>query len=105
MVELTDAEAKRIIVAVEKVQVKHMDGSDITGEKLGRFANELEGRLNDLGFAVTVDVTPLWSGQPPTVRIDRRIDGPDSLGTEHKMYDVRKRVERNEDVPEIEGHV
>lgn len=105
MVELTDAEAKRIIAAVEKTQVKHMDGSDITAEKLGRLANELEGRLNDLGFACTVDVTPLWAGAPVTVRIDRRIDGSDPLGVEQKIYEVRKRVERNDPVPEIEGHV
>lgn len=105
MVELTDAEAKRIIAAVEKVQTKHMDGSEITGDKLGRLANELEGRLNDLGFACTIDVTPLWGAQPPTVRIDGRIDGDKSLGVEQKMYEVRKRVEKNEPAPEIEGHV
>jgi len=105
MVELTDSDAKRIITAVEKVQQKHMDGSDITGEKLGRLANELEGRLNDLGYLVTVDVSPLFEGLPPTVRIDGRIDGNDTLGVEQKMYEVRKRAERNEDVPDIEGHI
>lgn len=105
MVDITDQEAKRIIAAVEKVQVKHMDGSEITGEKLGRLASELEGRLNDLGFRCTIDVTPLWAAQPPTVRLDGRIDGSDSLGTEQKMWEVRKRAERNDPVPEIEGHV
>lgn len=105
MVELTDADAKRIIVAVEKVQQKHMDGSEITGEKLGRLANELEGRLNDLGYNVTVDVSPLFEGLPPVVRIDGRIDGDATLGVEQKMYEVRKRAERGEDAPEIEGHV
>lgn len=105
MVELTDSEAKQVISAVEKVQTKHMDGSEITAEKLGRLANELEGRLNDLGFACTVDVTPLWGHQPVTVRIDDRIDGPATLGVEQKMYEVRKRIEKGEAAPDIEGHV
>lgn len=105
MVELTDKEAKRVIAAVEKTSHNHLDGSEITAEKLGRFANELEGRMNDIGFTCTVDVTPMWGGQPPTIRIDHRIDGADALGVEHKMYEVRKRVERNDQVPNIEGHV
>lgn len=105
MIELSDDEAKTIIKAVEKVQQKHMDGSDVTGEKMGRLANELEGRLNDLGYAVTVDVSPLFAGQPPTVRIDARVQGEATLGVEKKMYEVRKRAEKNEPVPEIEGHV
>jgi hypothetical protein len=105
MVELTDSEAKRVIQAVEKVQVKHMDGSDITGEKLGRLANELEGRINDLGFGCIVDVTPLWGGKPVVVSITERHDGRDSIGVEQKMFEVRKRAEKKEHVPDIEGHV
>lgn len=105
MIELSDHEAKQIIYAVEKIQQKHMDGSDANGDKLGRLANELEGRLNDMGYAVTVDVTPLFGGQPPTVRIDGRINGQDELGVEQKMYEVKKRVEKNDPVPDIEGHV
>lgn len=105
MIELSDSEARQIIATVEKVRTKHMDGSEITGEKLGRLANELEGRLNDLGYDVTVDVTPLFGGEPPSVRIDGKLDRPDELGVEQKMYEVKKRVERNESVPDIEGHV
>lgn len=105
MIELTDKEAKNIIVTVEKIQQKHMDGSEATGEKLGLLANELEGRLNDLGYDVTVDVTPLFAGEPPVVRINSRIDGPDVLGVEYKRYEVRKRTERGEEVPDIEGHI
>jgi hypothetical protein len=105
MIELTEKESHAIIDTVQKVREKHFDGSEITGEKLGRLANELEGRLNDLGYKVTVDVSPMFQGIPPTVRIDGRIDGQNELGVEQKMYEVRKRVERNEDVADIEGHV
>jgi len=105
MVELTDKEARTIIVTVEKIRDRHMDGSSVTGEKLGRLANELEGRLNDLGYKVTIDVSPLLEGYPPTVRIDGRIDGPDVLGVDHKRYEVQKRAERKEEVPDIEGHI
>ena len=104
MIDLTDKEVDRIYETVEYVRIKHMDGSDITGEKLHRLHNELEGRLNDLGYVVTVDVTPLFEGLPPTVRIDERIDRKE-FDPERKQYEVRKRVERNEDDPgdKIEG--
>lgn len=105
MIEVTDKEARTIEAAVAKVRAKHFDGSDITGEKLGRLANELEGRLNDLGFKVTVDVTPIFRGEGAVVRIDERIDGQNELGVERRMYEVKKRVERGEEAPDIEGHV
>lgn len=105
MVDLTEKEARLIVTTVEKAQFKHLDGSAITAEKLGRLANELEGRINDLGFSCTIDVTPLWGAEPVTVRIDTRIDGSDSLGVEQKMWEVRNRVKRNDHVPNIEGHV
>lgn len=105
MVNLNDEEARQIISAVEKVRDKFMDGSEITGEKLMLMHNELEGRINDLGYACTVDVTPLFEGMPPEVRIDERIDREDFMDPERKMWDITKRVERNEDAPDVEGHV
>lgn len=106
MIELSDSEAKAIVSVVQRVQQKHMDGSEITADKLTRLANELQGRINDLGFETTVDVSPLLVGDSPTVRIDAKVDAVEqSLGVEKKMYEVRKRAERHDPVPNIEGHV
>jgi hypothetical protein len=104
MIDLTDAEARRVIETVERVRVKHMDGSDITGDKLSRLQRELAGRLEDEGFITTVDVSPLLEGEAPSVRIDARID-EFIVDVERKRHDVLKRVERGEDAPDIEGLV
>lgn len=106
MIELTDAEARKIVNTVALVGQKHMDGSEVTADKLHRLATELQGRINDLGYETTVDVSPLLGGDPPIVRIDGKIDVVEqALGVEQKMYEVKKRVERGEDAPDIEGHV
>lgn len=103
MVELTDDQAKQVVKIVEAVRVKHMDGSTRTPEKLAALHKELEGRLQDAGYEVTVDVTPMYQGEPPSVRIDSAPDGKSDL--ERKLWDIAKRLERGEDAPNIEGLV
>jgi len=43
-------------------------------ENLHNIHKELVGRLEDLGYRATVDVTPTMEGLPIDVRIDSRID-------------------------------
>lgn len=105
MIDLTDKEVNTIYEIVERVRTKHMDGSDVNWEKLGRLQRELQGRLEDAGYFVAVDVTPLMAGDPPQVRINGHIDGTDGLDHERKAYEIRKRQERKDDDPndKIEG--
>lgn len=103
MVELNDDQAKQVVKIVESVRKKHMDGSTITAEKVTGLHKELEGRLQDAGYGVTVDVTPLYEGDPPTVRIDSVPDNKSDI--ERKLWDIAKRLERGEEAPDIEGHV
>jgi hypothetical protein len=103
MRELTDEDAVKIQEIVQKVAYKHMDGSDVTGDRLDHLQKELSGRLEDAGYVNIVDVTPLLDGRPPVVSIEGKADGLEDV--ERKMYDVSKRLERNEDAPDIEGFV
>jgi hypothetical protein len=104
MIDLTDSEVDTIYNVVDAVRVKMMDGSDVNGDKLARLHNELEGRLNDAGFKVTVDVTPLLEGDAPTVRIDDRID-PMAFDAERKAWDIAHRDDDDDPGKKIEGVV
>lgn len=105
MQDLYEHEAQVIQRIVEGVRVKHMDGSDLNFEKLSRLHRELEGRLEDAGYDVTVDVTPLLEGVPPVVVINGRKEPLSGFDYEKKAYEVKKRYERNEEDPDIEGMV
>lgn len=103
MQDLYKNEHDQIVAIVERVRSKHMDGGTVTWEKLSLLHRELEGRLNDAGWEVTVDVTPLLEGFPPTVSIDGRRQ--EEFDHERKAWEVLKRYERKDDDPEIEGVV
>ena len=105
MIDLYEHEVEQIYEAVQKVQSTNM-GKEANGENLLRLQNELVGRLEDLGFSSTVDVTPVLEGEPVSVRIDERLSG-DLFDAERKRWEVRKRIEENKDTPadEIEGLV
>lgn len=103
MIELTDEDAQKITDIVQKVAYKHMDGSDVTPEKLDHLQREMQGRLEDAGYINTVDVTPLLRGLSPTVSVEGKADGLQDV--ERKMWDVKKRLDKNEDAPDIEGFV
>ena len=100
---LTDDDEKKIVAIVDRVRTKHMDGSTITGTKLSALATELTGRLNDAGYEVTVDVSPMLRGLPPTVAIEGRQE--DQKDIERKMWDIAKRLERKTEDPQIEGRI
>lgn len=104
-VDLYEHEVEKIYTIVQKVQQNYF-GKEASGENLLRLQNELVGRLEDLGFGATVDVTPVLEGEPVSVRIDSRLDG-DPFDAERKRWEVRKRIEENKDTPadEIEGLV
>lgn len=80
-----------------------MDGSIINGTKLSNLQKELSGRLNDAGYDVTVDVSPMLRGFPPEVAINGRTESQDDI--ERKLWDIAKRLDRNEPDPQIEGRV
>jgi Icc-related predicted phosphoesterase len=105
MQDLYKHEHDAIVDIVNRVRVKYMDGSDVNFEKLERLHRELSGRLEDAGFESTVDVTPLLEGMPPVVAIIGRHDPMREFDHERKAHEVRKRRERKDDEPQIEGVV
>jgi hypothetical protein len=105
MQDLYKHEHDAIVNIVDRVRTKYMDGSDVTFDKLSRLHNELEGRLSDAGYEVTVDVTPLLDGFPPSVAINGRKEAVSEFDYERKAWEVKKRAERKDDDPKIEGVV
>lgn len=103
MIDLYEDEAKTIYESVHKVQTRYF-GKDASGENLLNLQNELIKRLEDLGFAATVDVTPALEGLPISVRIDERLD-TNPFDMEQKRWEVKRRIERKEADPDIEGMV
>lgn len=105
MIDLYEKEIEQIYSVVQTVQQKYM-GLEANGDNLMRLQHELVGRLEDLGFSSTVDVTPVLEGEPVSVRVDSRLDG-EMFDAERKRWEVRKRAEENKDTPvdEIEGAV
>lgn len=105
MIDLYENEIEKVYDTVQTVQLKYQ-GKEANGEVLLQLQQELVGRLSDLGFGVTVDVTPILEGFPVTVRIDERLDG-DPFDAERKRWEVKKRVEQKKSTPvdEIEGSI
>lgn len=104
MLDLYKEDEEKIYDIVDRVRAKHMDGGEVNWDKLGRLHRELEGRLQDAGYDVSVDVTPLLEGFPPIVNINGRRDAGE-WDFDKKAYEVKKRIERNEGDPQIEGMV
>jgi hypothetical protein len=92
-----------IVSIVRKVQSNKMQGSSVY-EKLDNLHTELQGRLEDAGYDVSVDVTPLLEDQPVVVSVNGRRD-VDEFDFERKAFEVKKRTERKDEDPEIEGMV
>jgi hypothetical protein len=86
--ELYDEEAYKITEEVRKVQTKWY-GKQATGENLMLLANEIKGRLNDLGFLTEVDVTPALVSEPIEVRVIGRTEAH-TFDWEKKSHEVRK---------------
>lgn len=104
MQDLYEQDAKTITEIVDRVRVKHMNGSTLTGDKLSQLHRELTGRLEDAGYLVTVDVTPLLAGQPPIVNVDGKQD-VERWDFDKKAHEIKKRFQRKEKNPEIEGMI
>jgi len=100
MIDLHDYEAELIISAVQIVQQKYAH-KEATGDNLLRLHNELVDRLEDLGFGVTVDVTPCMAGEWATVSIDSRLD-PEPFDAEKKRWEVQHRDSHHQ-ADQIEG--
>ena len=71
-VNLYDFEKDAILKLVQSISEKWW-GKPNTPANLAELHNELVGRLADLGYKTTVDVTPTIAGKPIDVRIDDRI--------------------------------
>lgn len=71
---LYDEEQKKIRATVAQTQMKYHD-RPFTYANLHEMHKELTGKLNDLGFDVTVDVTPLFEYKPVDVVINSRLSG------------------------------
>lgn len=105
MIDLYEKEIEEIYETVQVVQTKYQ-GQEANGDNLLRLQHELVGRLADLGFGATVDVTPVLEGFPVVVRIDERLDNQ-PFDAERKRWEVKRRTERGENDPDdkIEGVV
>lgn len=104
MVDLYEKEKDLVVETVQKIQSKYW-GKTASGENLLRLQNEIVGRLEDIGFQVTVDVTPVLEGDPVTVRIDRRLDDK-PFDSERKRWEVKRRItEKKQNPDDIEGMV
>lgn len=105
MIDLYENEIAKVYDTVQTVQTKYQH-KQANGEVLLQLQQELVGRLADLGFGATVDVTPILEGQPCTVRIDSRLDG-DPFDAERKRWEVKRRIERKDAsrADDIEGTV
>lgn len=105
MIDLYEDEVDKVYSTVQAVSQKYW-GKEASGDNLLRLQHELVGRLEDLGFATTVDVTPVLGGDPVSVRIDSRLETV-PFDTERKRWEVKRRVKNNDDTPvdEIEGLV
>lgn len=105
MQDLYQNEHDTIVKIVSRLQVKYMDGTEVTLPKLNRMHEELTGRLEDAGFDVLVDVTPLLDGQSPSVTIVGRKEKLEGFDYEKKKSEVLRRIKRKEKDPGIEGVV
>lgn len=104
MQDLYEQDAKTITEIVDRVRVKHMDGSTLNGDKLHQLHRELTGRLEDAGYLVTVDVSPLLAGLPPVVNVDGKQD-VERWDFDKKAHEIKRRLVRKEKDPEIEGMI
>jgi hypothetical protein len=98
--DLTDTEVTQIFKVVEQVRLRYA-GKKNTPDNLEHLRDEVLTRLMEIGILATLDPTPCYYGEPPTLEIIGKITG-DSIhkhGFDHekKMYEVRKAVERNEE--------
>ncbi len=100
MIDVYDHERDLIYNAVLDVQRKYI-GKIASGENLHLMHNELVDRLEDLGFGVTVDVTPVLAGDSATVTIDERLDR-EPFDAERKRWDVKHRDDHQK-ADQIEG--
>jgi len=102
MIDLYENEVELVYDTVQYVQRK-FSGKMASGENLTLLQKELVGRLEDLGFGCTVDVTPIAQGLPISLRIDSRLENR-LFDAERKRWEVQR---RDDDTPvsEIEGLV
>jgi hypothetical protein len=105
MIDLYENEVELIYETIQKVQMKYQ-GREANGANLLELQHEVVGRLADLGFGAIVDVTPIVVNQPVVVSITERLDD-EPFDAERKRWEVKRRVERNDDDPDdkIEGVV
>lgn len=99
MIDLYDFEVKNIYEEIQYVQKKWW-GKPNSEANLDMLHREIVGRLEDLGFIATVDVTPTLEGEPVDVRIVDRTT-THLFDFEKKADEIQKAKERNEDLPDI----
>lgn len=98
--ELQDTEVRKLAQVIAGVSAKFSQRL-ATPDNLEAMRDEILTKLAKIGILATVDPTPVFYGEPPTVEIVGRIGGTEQavhgLDHERKMYEVKKAVSRGED--------
>src|SRR4051794_38110041 len=97
--DLTDSDITKVFRIVEQVRVRYA-GKTNTAENLEALRDEVLTKLSDIGILATLDPTPCFYGEPPTLEVLGKVAGhaDHKYGFDHekKGWEVRKSVERNE---------
>lgn len=98
--DLTDEDISRTFRVVEEIRLKYA-GKPSSESNLEALRDEVLTKLADIGILATLDPTPIFYGEPPTLEILGRVAGHSdhTHGFDHekKGYEVRKANERGED--------
>lgn len=90
MLNVYEHEKREIEECIYRVSRKWW-GKPNSPENMNNVHREIVGRLEDLGFIATVDVTPTVEGRPIDVRIDARID-KHSFDFDKQAAEIKKGV-------------
>lgn len=99
--ELTDSEISKMFKIVEEVRLRY-SGRSNTPENLEALRDEVLNKLMDIGILATLDPTPCFYGEPPTLEIVGKVEADKVFHTEgfdheKKQYEVRKATDRGEE--------
>jgi hypothetical protein len=96
--DLTDEEVGRVGAIVKQVQRKYA-GRANTVKNLEELRDEILTRLAEINILATLDPSPVFYGEPPTLEIIGHVAAPNegSFDHEKKQHEVLKANELNED--------
>lgn len=96
--DLTDEEIGRVGAIVTQVQQKYA-GRPNTAKNLEELRDEILTRLAEINILATLDPSPVFYGEPPTLEIIGHVSAPNEGAFDHekKRHEVIKAKELNED--------